>query len=87
MPQNTGIVIVKHGNPCGVSIHKDKIESFKLAFKTDPISAYGGIVSCNFKINKKLAEELNKKFFEVIIGKGFENKALKILIKKKCKNN
>ena len=83
LPQNTGIVIVKHGNPCGVSIHKDKIESFKLAFKTDPISAYGGIVSCNFKINKKLAEELNKKFFEVIIGKGFENKALRILIKKK----
>ena len=83
LPKNTGTAIVKHGNPCGVSMHEEKIESFRLAFKTDPISAYGGIVSCNFKINEELAKELNKKFFEVIIGNGFENKAIKNLKKKK----
>jgi phosphoribosylaminoimidazolecarboxamide formyltransferase/IMP cyclohydrolase len=49
----------------------------------DPISAFGGIVSCNFKIKKKLALELNKIFFEVIIAKGFEKKALEILKTKK----
>ncbi len=88
LPKDTGTAIVKHGNPCGVSMHKEKIESFRLAFKTDPISAYGGIVSCNFKINEELAKELNKKFFEVIIGNGFENKAIKNLKKKKeCSNN
>jgi AICAR transformylase/IMP cyclohydrolase PurH (only IMP cyclohydrolase domain in Aful) len=83
LPRNTGTVIVKHSNPCGVSIDKDKIRSYKLALKCDPISAFGGIVSCNFKINKKLALEINKLFFEVVIGNGIEKSALKILKKKK----
>ena len=83
LPKNTGTVIVKHSNPCGVSINKNKIESYKLALACDPISAFGGIVSCNFKINKKLAIELNKSFLEVIIGNGIEKEALKILKKKK----
>mgnify|MGYP006241295175 FL=1 len=43
------------------------------------MSAYGGIVSCNFKISKSLAFELNKNFFEVIIGNGYEKNAIKIL--------
>ena len=47
------------------------------------MSAFGGIISCNFKITKNLALELNKIFFEVIIANGFEKKALKILKKKK----
>ena len=51
--------------------------------KCDPISAYGGIVSCNFQIDKKLALELNKIFLEVIIGNGIDKNALKILKKKK----
>ena len=51
--------------------------------KCDPISAYGGIVSCNFKINKKLAIELKKIFLEVVIGNGIDKNALKILRKKK----
>ena len=83
LPKNTGLVIIKHANPCGVSILKNAIECYKSALACDPISAFGGIVSCNFKINKKLAEELNKTFLEVIIGKNFDNGALKILKKKK----
>ena len=83
LPKNLGTVIVKHANPCGVSINQDHFESYKLALACDPISAFGGIVSCNFKIKKKLALELNKIFLEVVIGNGFENSALKILKKKK----
>ena len=83
LPKNKGIVIVKHTNPCGVSIHKNKLKSFKLALKCDPLSAYGGIISCNFKINKSLALELNKIFLEVIIGNGIEKEALKIFKKRK----
>jgi len=83
LPKNIGTVIVKHSNPCGVSINKNKLESYKLALACDPISAFGGIVSCNFKINKKIALELNKNFLEVVIGNGFENDAIKILKKKK----
>ena len=71
LPKNTGTVIVKHANPCGVSIKKDHIESYKSALACDPISAFGGIVSCNFKITQNMALELNKLFLEVIIGNGF----------------
>ena len=83
LPKNTGTVIVKHANPCGVSINKDNLKSYKLALASDPISAFGGIVSCNFKINKALALELNKIFLEVIVANGFEADALKILKNKK----
>jgi phosphoribosylaminoimidazolecarboxamide formyltransferase / IMP cyclohydrolase len=83
LPNNTGTVIVKHANPCGVSIHKNKLKSYLSALASDPISAFGGIVSCNFKVNKTLSIELNKKFLEVIIANGFDNEALKILKKKK----
>ncbi|MDC0125114.1 bifunctional phosphoribosylaminoimidazolecarboxamide formyltransferase/IMP cyclohydrolase [Candidatus Pelagibacter sp.] len=83
LPKNAGTVIVKHANPCGVSINKDHVKSYKLALACDPISAFGGIVSCNFKISKNLASELNKLFLEVIIADGFEKDALKLLKKKK----
>ncbi|OUW49478.1 MAG: bifunctional phosphoribosylaminoimidazolecarboxamide formyltransferase/IMP cyclohydrolase [Candidatus Pelagibacter sp. TMED196] len=83
LPKNIGTVIVKHANPCGVSISKNNLESFKLALNCDPLSAFGGIVSCNFIIDKKLAAELNKIFLEVIIGNGFSKDAIKILCKKK----
>ena len=83
LPKNTGTVIVKHANPCGVSINNNHLESYKLALSCDPISAFGGIVSCNFKIDKKIAEELNKLFLEVIIANGFDREALKQLKKKK----
>ena len=83
LPRNTGLVIVKHANPCGVSVLKNTIECYKSALSCDPISAFGGIVSCNFKISKKLATELNKLFLEVVIGNNFDAAALKILKKKK----
>ena len=83
LPKNIGTVIVKHANPCGVSVNKVKINSYKEALECDPISAFGGIVSCNFRITKKIALELKKIFLEVIIGKGFDNDSLKILKKKK----
>jgi phosphoribosylaminoimidazolecarboxamide formyltransferase/IMP cyclohydrolase len=83
LPKNTGTVIVKHANPCGVSINNDHLKSYKLALSCDPISAFGGIVSCNFKINKKIAIEINKLYFEVIIANGFEKDALNLFKRKK----
>ena len=82
-PKNKGTVIIKHANPCGVSILNKAIESYKSALACDPISAFGGIVSCNYKIDKKLALELNNIFLEVIIANGFEKNALQILKKRK----
>ncbi len=83
LPKGKGTVIVKHANPCGVSAKKDHLESYKSALSCDPVSAFGGIVSCNYKIEKNLAIELNKLFLEVIIANGFDNNAIKILKTKK----
>ena len=83
LPKNLGTVIIKHANPCGVSINKDNLKSYRLALASDPISAFGGIVSCNYKINKILAIELNNIFLEVVIANGFDSAALKVLKKKK----
>ena len=78
-----GAVIIKHANPCGVSVEKNQIKSFENAIMCDPISAFGGVVAINSIIKKKLALVLNKTFFEVIISRGFEKNALKILKKRK----
>jgi len=83
LPKDKGTVIVKHANPCGVSVKSNHLESYKSALSCDPISAFGGIVSCNFKITKNVAVELNKLFLEVIIANGFDSNAIKILKTKK----
>jgi len=81
--KKSGTVIIKHANPCGVSEHMNPIDSFKNAFVSDPISAFGAVIACNFKITIKLANEINKKFLEVILAKGFDKDALILLKKKK----
>ena len=60
LPKNNGVVIVKHANPCGVSIEKNHIKSYLSAMNCDPVSAFGGIVACNFKLNNKTAKEIIK---------------------------
>ncbi len=76
-------VVIKHANPCGVSENNNSFTSFKNAYQCDPISAFGGVIACNYKINKKLALEINKNFLEVILAKSFDKDGLKILKKKK----
>ena len=78
-----GTVIIKHTNPCGVSAEENQIKSFKNALACDPISSFGGVIAINSIITKKLALELNKNFFEVIISRGFKKDAIKILKKRK----
>ena len=83
LKKNEGIVIIKHTNPCGVSTEKDQIRSFKNALICDPVSAFGGVVAINSTISRKLALELNKIFFDIIMSRGFKKDALKILKKRK----
>ena len=78
-----GTVIIKHTNPCGASNEKNQIKSFKDALACDPVSAFGGVVAVNSVVTKKLALELNKNFFEIIVSRGFKVDALKILKKRK----
>ena len=79
----SGTVIIKHANPCGVSENKKPINSFVNAYASDPLSAFGGVIACNYKINKRIAKEISKNFLEVILAKGFDKESLKILKKKK----
>ena len=83
LKKNSGTVIIKHANPCGVSENKVPLISFKNAYASDPVSAFGGVIACNYKINKKIASEINKNFLEVILAKGFDKESLKILKTKK----
>ena len=91
LPKGIGTIIIKHANPSGVSIDKKQLVSFKQAYNCDPISAFGGVIICNYEINYETAKEINKKFFEVIVAKDFNHKALSILKEKKnmriIKNN
>ena len=76
-------VVIKHANPCGISINKKPLNSFKSAYECDPVSAFGGVIACNYKINKQIANEITKNFLEVILSNGFDNESLKILKRKK----
>ena len=83
LKRNSGTVIVKHANPCGVSENKIPFNSFKNAYASDPISAFGGVIACNYKINRKIAVEISKNFLEVLLANGFDKESLKILKKRK----
>ncbi len=83
LKKKSGTVIIKHANPCGVSENKNQLDSFKNAYASDPLSAFGGVIACNYKVSRKIAAEIGKNFHEVILGKGFDNESLKILKMKK----
>ncbi|QCI19620.1 MAG: bifunctional phosphoribosylaminoimidazolecarboxamide formyltransferase/IMP cyclohydrolase [Buchnera aphidicola (Brevicoryne brassicae)] len=77
-------VIVKHENPCGVAVSNTLSESYLSAYYADPVSAFGGIVAFNVKLDKKTAENIinTKQFIEVIIAPEIDILALKILKQK-----
>jgi len=76
-------VIVKHNNPSGCATAENASKAYELALSSDPISAFGGIVSFNGEIDEKLATEITKTFYEVIIARSFTKKSLEIFEKKK----
>jgi len=61
-------VIVKHANPCGVAIGADVAEAYAKAFKTDPTSAFGGIIAFNRPLDQAAAEAVARQFVEVVIA-------------------
>jgi len=88
-------VIVKHANPCGVASTGSLKESYEAAFKTDPTSAFGGIIAFNKSLDQETASLIINQFAEVIIAADFTEGALKIfrnkpnvrLLKIKIENN
>jgi phosphoribosylaminoimidazolecarboxamide formyltransferase/IMP cyclohydrolase len=75
-------VIVKHNNPCGVSIGQNIFDAYTTAREVDPVSAYGSVVSFNREVDVKLAEEICKTFVEVIVAPSFSREALAVMKKK-----
>ena len=69
-------VIVKHANPCGVALGASALEAYSKAFKTDPTSAFGGIVAFNCAVDAVAAAAVSKQFVEVLIAPGFSDDAL-----------
>jgi phosphoribosylaminoimidazolecarboxamide formyltransferase/IMP cyclohydrolase len=77
-------VIVKHANPCGVAESENIFGAYDLAFKTDPTSAFGGIIALNRTLDTKTALEINsRQFVEVILATDYEEGALAEFAKKK----
>ena len=83
LPKNKGTIIVKHTNPSGVSMQIDHLRSYLSALNCDPISAFGGIVACNYKLKLKVAKEIAKNYYEVIVANGFDKKVFELFKTKK----
>lgn len=77
-------VIVKHNNPCGVSLGDSGLDAYERARDCDPISAFGGVIAINRKIDLKLAESLHRNFVEVLIAPDYDPDALEVLQKKEA---
>ena len=76
-------VIVKHANPCGVAISDNVLGAYELAFKTDPTSAFGGIIAFNRELDADTAEAIvSRQFVEVIIAPSISEAAAQIVAAK-----
>jgi len=76
-------VIVKHNNPCGVAVRDSQVEAYREALKSDPKSAFGGIVAFNKPVELETAKALAEIFLEVVIAPDFQEDALEFLKSKK----
>jgi len=79
----TTFAILKHNNACGIATASSVKDAYLKALSSDPISAFGGVLITNSKIDKVTAEELHKLFFEVLIAPEYDTDALALLKEKK----
>ena len=79
----TAFAILKHNNACGMAVRKTLLEAWKDALAGDPVSAFGGVLICNQKVTKEVADEMHKIFFEVCIAPDYDEDALEVLRGKK----
>ncbi len=80
---DSSIAIIKHNNACGMASRDNLLQAWKDALAGDPISAFGGVIIANQEIDKEVAEEINKLFFEIIIAPSYNHEALDVLKQKK----
>jgi phosphoribosylaminoimidazolecarboxamide formyltransferase / IMP cyclohydrolase len=74
--------IVKHTNPCGVGVAADLSDAYAKAYAADPVSAYGGVVAVNRRVDPPLAKLLGEQFVEVLIAPEYTADAVEIVVQK-----
>jgi len=77
------VAIIKHANPCGVAVAETFLAAYKAALACDPVSAFGGIVALNGRLDKETATEILKVFTEVVIAPSADEDAIALFAKKK----
>jgi phosphoribosylaminoimidazolecarboxamide formyltransferase/IMP cyclohydrolase len=79
------VVIVKHNNPCGVAVSRtSNVEKvYRKAFEGDPVSAFGGIVACNYPVDEPCALDMEEVFLEAVVAPEFTPQAKEVLTKKR----
>ena len=81
--ESAACAIIKHANPCGVALGTSLADAYRKALSCDPVSAFGGILAFNRKLDGATAEEISKLFTEVIIAPDADADAKRILSAKK----
>lgn len=79
----TTFAIIKHNNACGLASRPKLIDAWTAALAGDPLSAFGGVLITNAKVDENTAKEINKLFFEIILAPGYEKNTIEVLSTKK----
>jgi len=81
--RDPAVAIMKHANPCGIAVCELGVSvAYQHAHECDPVSAFGGVVAANRKVDLAMAEPLSKVFTEVVIAPDYDQDALELLMKK-----
>lgn len=75
--------VIKHNNACGMASRTNAFDAWRAALAGDPVAAFGGIIASNCTIDRTIAEDIDKIFYEVLIAPEFTEDALELLCKKK----
>jgi phosphoribosylaminoimidazolecarboxamide formyltransferase / IMP cyclohydrolase len=75
--------VIKHNNACGIATKKILVQAWQAALAADPLSAFGGVLITNCKIDLETAQEINNLFFEILIAPAYSDEALLQLKSKK----
>jgi phosphoribosylaminoimidazolecarboxamide formyltransferase/IMP cyclohydrolase len=76
------VAVIKHTNPCGLACHDDLTEAYRRAYAGDPVSAFGGIVGVNRKVNRALARAMRPHHYDIIVAPEYDADASTLLKRK-----
>src|SRR5699024_1331796 len=81
--QGAAVAVIKHANPCGIAVGSDIAEAHRKAHACDQVSAFGGVIAANQKVDAQMASQVAEGFTEGVLAPEFEPEALEIWTKKK----